>query len=225
MTCGVVLRMDFVRTSRRCHISRNTHHPAPHTHQPLHNHTLHDPPDSPRLPSRSLDKCGHLHGLALHQCPQDRSANLPVRSLERALAHMVGASAGGVGVLLLECGAVVHERRVPLPGIFPVERLLDNRQDLLIAHVRAVAEEMVDDHRTDVGLDEDLRPVERVHRDGSCGCRTNARQAAQHLRFLRQHAAEVAHKDLRCTVQEERAAVVAKALPRLEHLGKRSGCQ
>ena len=120
---------------------------------------------------------------------EDFPAYLPVGALEARLFPVVHAFPVTCFTVLFQHGTVIHERIVPLPGVIPVEGLLDQGEELRSLTCSPGKEE-VDENGPYVCLDKDNGNVEGEGEDSGGRRRADTGQCSQHIRETGQHAAE-----------------------------------
>src|SRR3990167_2639533 len=173
--------------------------------------------------ARRSAKFGHGERRLPYQLFEHRAPHLADRTFELRLANVMDASPVGIFPTQFapEHRAVVHERPVPFARPRMVERRLDERHDLLIAHVLPVRKKMMDEYAPDIGLNECNGCIERECGDGVRRRMADAREGFQNCRIARQSSAELPQNAFGDARERNGAPVVAHPLPSAEHARKR----
>src|SRR3989344_3329372 len=95
--------------------------------------------------------------------PHDRAADLARRTFELWLHRVMRAVSARVVVKLLDKDAVIHESTVPFSWVLPFCYFLCYFYYFSISDLRSTAKELMYERRANIGLDQDVRFIEREH--------------------------------------------------------------
>ena len=155
-----------------------------------------------------------------HDFAHEPCALLAARTFKFALPRIGCSPASRVFVVFLQAGAHIEQRVIPASHIFGGACALHKRAQLLVGHAFDITEEAVNKHRAHVRLEIQAGNIARERRDTRRGGVADAGKLHELIDAFGHAPSVFRGTYIGSALQRERAAVVAQALPLLNHIGR-----